>query len=214
MYKFTNCFAKQFMNANQGGAESGVEVSAESVDVKAEAPTEPEVKTFTQDEVNKIVEQRLARERKKYEEESRKTVEEATTEAEKLSKMTAQEKREYELNKKIAEYEKREKELNKKALQSESKSVLADLGYNSDQINQLNNFLDYTDADTCKKSIESIDKIIKDMVSDKVQAELNSKLKTVTKPQVSTSSGGSITWEQVLENPKLMADYKKQQRKK
>ena len=214
MYKFRNCFAKQFMDADQGGAESGVGAGGAEPQVQAPIVVPDVEKTFTQSEVNDIVEKRLARERKKYEEESKKTYEEATSEAEKLSKMTAQEKREYELNKKIEEYEKREKELNQRALQSETKSILSDLGYSNDQINQLNNFLNYEDADSCKKSIESIDKLIKNIVADKVQAELNAKLKTVTKPQVSTSNNGAITWQQVLENPKLMADYKKQQRKK
>ena len=207
--KLNNGFAKPFMaqDGGEGGATPTAEATPESI-------ITPDVeKTFSQAEVNDIIEKRLARERKKFEEEISKKHKEALTEAEKLQNMTEAQKREYELNKKLAEYEEREKELNKRALQSETKSILSELGYSSDQIKQLNNFLDYSNADTCKKSIEDIDKIIKNLVADKVQAELNAKLKTTTKPQVATSNNGNITWEQVLENPKLMATFKKQQKK-
>ena len=49
----------------------------------------PEVKTFTQEDVNKIVEQRLAKEKKRAEQEK--------AEAEKLAQMNADEKAKYEL---------------------------------------------------------------------------------------------------------------------
>ena len=201
---------KPFLAEDSGSGNGGV---------TADTPTPtivPDVeKTFTQAELNEIVEKRLIRERKKMQEEISKQHEEALTEAEKLQKMTESQKREYELNKKIAEYEAREKELNKRALMSETKGILAELGYVNDQIKQLESFLDYTDADACKKSIESIDKIIKGIVADKVQREVNEKLKTTIKPQTATlNTGSTITWEQVLENPKLLADYKKQQKKK
>lgn len=200
---------KPFLAEDTGSGNGGV---------TADTPTPtivPDVeKTFTQAELNEIVEKRLNRERKKMQEEISKQHEEALTEAEKLQKMTESQKREYELNKKIAEYEAREKELNKRALMSETKGILAELGYVNEQIKQLESFLDYTDADTCKKSIESIDKIIKGIVADKVQQEVNAKFKTTIKPQTATPNNGNITWEQVLENPKLLADYKKQQKKK
>ena len=197
---------KPFMaeDGGMGGATPTAEATPETI-------IQPDVeKTFSQAEVNDIIEKRLSRERKKFEEEISKKHQETLTEVEKLQNMTESQRREYELNKKLAEYEEREKELNKRALQSETKGILAELGYNSDQIKQLNNFLDYTDAEACKKSIENIDKVIKNLVSEKVQSELNAKLKTVTKPQVATSNNGNITWEQVLENPALMGEYRKQ----
>lgn len=199
---------KPFM-AEDGGM--GGATPTATAEATPETIIQPDVeKTFTQAEVNDIIEKRLSRERKKFEEEISKKHQETLTEVEKLQNMTESQRREYELNKKLAEYEEREKELNKRALQSETKGILAELGYNSEQIKQLNNFLDYTDAEACKKSIESIDKIIKNLVSEKVQSELNAKLKTVTKPQVATSNNGNITWEQVLENPALMGEYRKQ----
>lgn len=203
------------MDADKGGTEGGAETPTTEDNKQDTQEVQSQEKTFTQSELDAIIEKRLARERKKYEDEiGKKKYEEGMSEAEKLSKMTATEKQIYEMQKKIDAYETKEKELNLKALQSESKGILADKGYGAEDVKLLAQLLDYTDADKCKASIENLDKVIKGLVDSRVQAELNSKLKTVTKPQVSTSSGGTITWEQVLENPKLMADYKKQQRKK
>ena len=210
MYKFNkNCFAKQFMNADKGGAE-GVETPTTTEDNKQEVQ-EVQEKTFTQSELDAIIEKRLARERKKYEDEiGKKKFEEGMTEAEKLSKMTATEKQIYEMQKKIDSYEAKEKELSLKALQSESKGILADKGYGAEDVKLLAQLLDYTDADKCKASIENLDKVIKGLVDSRVEAEVNSRLKTTSKPKVSATSGGKITWEQVIENPSLMSEYRKQ----
>lgn len=210
MYKFNkNCFAKQFMNAEKGGAE-GVEAPTTTEDNKQEVQ-EVQEKTFTQSELDAIIEKRLVRERKKFEDEiGKKKYEEGMSEAEKLSKMTATEKQIYEMQKKIDSYEAKEKELNLKALQSESKGILADKGYGAEDVKLLAQLLDYTDADKCKASIENLDKVIKGLVDSRVEAEVNSRLKTTSKPKVSATSGGKITWEQVIENPSLMSEYRKQ----
>lgn len=213
MYKFNkiNGFAKPFMS-DKGGAEGGAETPTTTEDNKQDTQeVQPQEKTFTQSELDAIIEKRLARERKKYEDEiGKKKYEEGMTEAEKLSKMTATEKQIYEMQKKIDAYEAKEKELSLKALQSESKGILADKGYGAEDVKVLAQLLDYTDADKCKASIENLDKVIKGLVDARVEAEVNNRLKTTSKPKVSATSGGKITWEQVLENPKLMAEYRKQ----
>ena len=83
----------------------------------------PEVKTFTQEEVDKIIEKRLAKERKKAEDEKK--------EAEKLAQMNADEKAKYELEKRIKELEGREAELSKKELQNTSLDILVEKGYST-----------------------------------------------------------------------------------
>ena len=214
MYKFNkiNGFAKPFMNEDKGGAEGG-ETPAVTEDNKQDAQeVQPQEKTFTQSELDAIIEKRLARERKKFEDEiGKKKYEEGMSEAEKLSKMTATEKQIYEMQKKIDAYEAKEKELSLKALQSESKGILADKGYGAEDIKALAQLLDYTDAEKCKASIENLDKVIKGLVDSRVEAEVNNRLKTSSKPKVTaTNGGGKITWEQVIQNPSLMAEYRKQ----
>ena len=161
--------------------------------------TKPEVKTFTQEEANKIVEQRLAKEKKRQEQEK--------AEAEKLAQMNADEKAKYELEKKIKELESREAELSKKELQNTSLDILVEKGYSTSTSKQLLAFLDYSNADNCKVSIDNLDKVLKACI----ETEVNNKIKNNNNVTPKKSSGGSkITWQQVMENPSLLDEYKKQ----
>ena len=63
-------------------------------------PEEEKPKTFTQDEVNQMIEKRLAREKAKLKAETEEAVKTAQAEAAKLAKMNADQKREYEAQKK------------------------------------------------------------------------------------------------------------------
>lgn len=162
----------------------------------------PEVKTFTQEEVDKIIEKRLAKERKKAEDEKK--------EAEKLAQMNADEKAKYELEKRIKELEGREAELSKKELQNTSLDILVEKGYSAQTSKQLLAFLDYSNADNCKASIDSLDKILKACIEN----EVNNKIKNNTNVTPKKPSGGAkITWEDVMANPKLMGEYRKQNNK-
>ena len=162
----------------------------------------PEVKTFTQEEVDKIIEKRLAKERKKAEDEKK--------EAEKLAQMNADEKAKYELEKRIKELEGREAELSKKELQNTSLDILVEKGYSTTTSKELLAFLDYSNADNCKASIDNLDKILKACI----ETEVNNKIKNNTNVTPKKASGGAkITWEDVMANPKLMGEYRKQNNK-
>ena len=161
--------------------------------------TKPEVKTFTQEEVDRIVRDRLAKEKKRAEQEN--------AEAEKLAQMNADEKAKYELEKKIKELESREAELSKKELQNTSLDILVEKGYSTSTSKQLLAFLDYSNADNCKVSIDNLDKVLKACI----ETEVNNKIKNNNNVTPKKSSGGSkITWQQVMENPSLLGEYKKQ----
>ena len=164
------------------------EVNNTTTNEEVNTTTEKVEKTFTQEQVNEMIEKRLARERAKIEKEIGKSkFEEGLTEAEKLAKMTAQEKAEYEFNKKREAFEKERDEFNKSKLQTESKSILTDLGYSCEAIEALSGLIDFTDADTTKSSIDNLDKVIKTIVEAKVQAEVDKRIVTKT-PEVTTSS--------------------------
>ena len=190
--------------------EGNVEVNG----VANQQPQQPPVKTFTQDEVDKMISKRLDRERKKYEEEIGKAkFEEGLTEAEKLAKMSEQEKKEYEFNKKVAEFEAKQKEFQTKELKAQGNLMLSELGYNADQIEALGNFINFENADTTKTSIEALDKIIKETVDQMVNAKIDQAIVTKTKPQVGTGSNISFTWEDVLNNRCSYQDYLKHNKK-
>ena len=162
----------------------------------------PEVKTFTQEEVDKIIEKRLAKERKKAEDEKK--------EAEKLAQMNADEKAKYELEKKVAELEKREQEIAKTELKNTSLDILVEKGYSTTTSKELLAFLDYSNADNCKASIDNLDKVLKACIEN----EVNNKIKQNSNVTPKKPTGGAkITWEDVMANPKLMGEYRKQNNK-
>lgn len=165
--------------------------------------TKQEVKTFTQEEVDEIVKKRLAKEKQKAEDEKK--------EAERLAKMTEQERLEEEYKKKQADLDARIKELDKKEMQNTSLDILVEKGYSPSTSKQLLAFLDYANADACKSSIDTLDSILKKCI----ETEVNAKIKggSVTPKKPNSGATGKITWEQVVENPKLMAEYRKQQQK-
>lgn len=175
---------------------------------------QPPVKTFTQEEVDKMISKRLERERRKYEEEIGKAkFMEGLTEAEKLAKMSEQEKKEYEFNKKVEEFEKKQKEFQTKELKAQGNLMLSELGYNADQIEALGNFINFENADTTKSSIEALDKIIKETVDQMVNARIDQAIVTKTKPQVGTGSNVSFTWDDVLNNRCSYQDFLKHNKK-
>ena len=113
--------------------------------------TETTEKTFTQKDVDKLIQDRLAREQSKWE----KRVKEERTEAEKLAKMNAEQKAEYEQNKRIEELDRREKEITTRELRATACTTLAEKNLPKELVEILN----YEDAESCQASIENIEKI-------------------------------------------------------
>ena len=137
-------------------------------DKKVDKPEDkkPEAKMFSQEEVDKLIEKRLAREKKKQDE--------AVAEAKKLEQMNTEEKLKYEYERKQAELDARIKELDKKELQNSSLDILTDRGYSVDNSKKLLDFLSYDDADACKASIDTLDKVLKDIIKSEVDSKIKS----------------------------------------
>lgn len=93
------------------------------------------------------------------------------SEAEKLAKMTDAEKNDYLTKKRLADLDKREAEITKRELTASAKNTLADKGLPS----ELAEFLDYTNADTCKKSIDDVEKTFRAAVQKGVEERLKGK---------------------------------------
>lgn len=97
-------------NQHLNNTSEGEAVVNPTAEVKQEA--KPEVKTFTQEEVDAIVNKRLAKERRKVEE------------ANKLAQMSAEERAEYNYQSKLAELSGREEELNKREAEYNQREML------------------------------------------------------------------------------------------
>ncbi len=127
---------------NPGNEEKNVDTTGQQ---KVAEPAGAEAgKTFTQEEVDKIVEKRLNRERKKF-----------------SSLLNGDDPRE-------ADLAERERLLTIKELQVDAKGALAEKGLPMEALELLN----YTDKESCDKSIEALETVIRAAVQKKVESFL------------------------------------------
>ena len=137
-------------NGGNNSTDNNTE-SEDSSDDDKESNQQSE-KTFTQSELDSIIEKRLARERAKLEKEYKTKINEGITsgldEAKKLEKMTAQEKAEYEFNKRLADLEAREKEYNLRELKQTALSILNEKGFDIESAKSISTLLALTPFST------------------------------------------------------------------
>lgn len=127
---------------------------------KGETAPKPEGKTFSQEEVNKIISERLSRQKEQFEKEK--------AEAAKLAKMNAEQKEQYAKQKREEELTAREKAVTIRELKAESKNILAERKLPV----SLSEILDYSSAESCKASIDAVEKAFSEAVSSAVDARL------------------------------------------
>lgn len=159
-------------------ADEEAETEVDQANVDAEKETE---KTFTQDEVNKIVQDRLAKEKAKNEK--------AQEEAKKLAKMNAEQKNQYmveQLQKELEEYKTKEA---KNDMIKEANSMLKEAGINlPDEVVAM---LIGDNAEDTKMCVDSFSKAFKTAV----ERAVNEKLKGKTPKQKSVAG---LTREDIL----------------
>lgn len=152
-------------------------INAEGIVMEEQAVKEqatPTAKTFTQEELNAIIDKRLERERK----DAQARIDKAVTEAQKLAKMSADERAEHErqeLQKKLSE---REAEITKRELRAEAKSQLSDKGLPV----ELAEVLPYTDADTTNAALVAVEKVFRQAVEKGVTERLKGNAPKVSQP--------------------------------
>ncbi|GEM_PF-1314275 len=129
-----------------------------------ETATNQAEKIFTQSDVDKIVKDRLFRERQKLEKEK----EESVTEAIKLQRMNEDQKAEYEKQKKLDDLAKREKDITTRELKAQAYETLAEKGLSKELVDILN----YDNAEQCNKSIEAVEKAFQLSVEKAINEKL------------------------------------------
>lgn len=136
--------------------ETNATVSAEStetVDTQETVDTKQEGKherTFTRADVGKMVSAEVAKARKAWESEQ----EAKESEAKKLAKMNADEKKDYQLKQREQELATREAEITRKELTAEAKTMLSERDLPIELVDVVN----LTDADSVSESINAIQK--------------------------------------------------------
>ena len=115
-----------------------------------EAQAETAEKAFTQDDINRIVSQTIASERKKAEA----AVTQARQEAEALAQMTAEQRAEHQMTERETALVAREDALKKREIHDEAVRLLQEKGLPA----ELANALEYADAQSMNLAIEQLEK--------------------------------------------------------
>lgn len=165
----------------------------ENTTKNTEVATETKEKTFTQSDIDRIIAKTIAKERKRAEEEK--------TEAEKLAKMTAEEKARHEFEKEKEEFEKERRVYLREKLEMQVSKELIENGLPA----EFSKYLTGEDAETSKANIDEF----KELFNNALEKLVNERLKGATP----TTGGGAtntttITKEQfrkmnILERQKL-----------
>ena len=114
------------------------------------------------------------------------------SEAEKLAKMTKEEKAQYMQQKKEKELSDREVAITRKELMAEARNTLAGDGLPQELAEALN----YTDADTCKKSMETV----KEAFQKAVESAVEDKLKGGKPPKRASETDNQKTQQEAVYN--------------
>lgn len=160
---------------NVDNVQDGVNQEGEINDVQT-----TKERTFTQSDVDRMVGERLSRERQKLEKEKEASVSEAI----KLQKMNADEKAKYEQQQRLDELTKREADITTRELKAQAYETLAEKGLPKELVEILN----YTDADTCNKSIEAVNKAFQSAV----EKATNEKLRGGSTPKAGSSTNNGL----------------------
>ena len=137
-------FAEQGNEGSDGAPNTEPEQPSDSEEKKGEQ----QAKTFTQDEVNKIVSQRLERQKEQLKAKE--------DEAKKLSRMNAEQKANYELEKANKRAEEAAAKLARYEMRDSAKQMLADGGFN----NADNGLLDLVVTDTAESTQANVNVLL------------------------------------------------------
>jgi hypothetical protein len=163
-------------------ADTVLDTTTAPAQVETPVVTEPTEKTFTQKDLDAIIDKRLARERKEADE----RIKTAVTEAQKLAKMSADERLEHERQERDKQLKDRESEITKRELRAEAKSQLSDKGLPV----ELAEVLPYADAETTNAALEAVEKVFRLAVEKGVNERLKGQAPKVNSP---VQQGESIT---------------------
>lgn len=117
---------------------------------------------------DKKLQDAIADEKAKWETDKQKAVDDALTEADKLKKMSSDEKAKYQEQKRKEALDKREKDITTRELKAQARETLAEKNLPKELINALN----FDSAETCNASIEAVEKAFQSAVQKAVEDRL------------------------------------------
>ena len=180
------------MNEENINVNTGEQQPTEQV-----AQQETKTLTFSQEEFDKLIGDRLAKQQRKLENQFNKQLKELS-DAQKLQNMNEQEKQEFEYQRRIEELEAREKALlekedayNKAQYKIEIQKMLNEAG-----LPDISDSLIHLEAEVVKSQIDAM----KQAFDAKVNSSIESKLKQTTTPQEPTKQAKQLLTREQIEN--------------
>ena len=154
--------------------------------------TETKEKTFTQEDINKIIAKTIAKERKRAEEEK--------TEAEKLAKMTAEERAKAEFEREKAKFEEERQAYLREKLELQVAKELTD----NNLPGEFSKYLTGKDAESSKENIKEFTELFNNALEKLVTERLKGQTPSVGKSgQVSSISKEQFVKMSIVERQKL-----------
>lgn len=171
----------QFFAADDTGGSTPLESDVDETQPPKEDETPPV--TFTQEQVDQMIKDRVAR----TEKEKAKAVEEAA----KLAKMNADEKQKYEFEKLQKENDELKLEKNRYSLGREATKMLSESGISADD--DVLDFVVREDAEATKQAVQAFSVLVQSKVDDAVKERLKGK-----SPKTASNPSGTITKEAIM----------------
>lgn len=199
---------QRFADGDGDGSEDGG-AKGTSATEGSEDGNENEPLKLTQSEldsrVGKAVDTALKNARSKWESESQEKIEEAKNEAEKLAKMNEEQRVAHEKKKEEKALAKREADITRRELRAQSLEQLAE----RELPKELIDVVVLTDADSCSKSIDAIEKSFRAAVEAGVNKRLaaSAELPGVSSSKDSTQNAGKSYAERKNKNNEAKTDF-------
>lgn len=190
-------FADADTGADKAGAdkgESGGDDTGADKGAADKGAADKDGKKFTQAELNAAVEARIARERK----ETAQKIKDAVTEAQRMAKMSAEERAQHDREESEKALKIREQELTKRELRAQALELLGEKGLPK----ELADILPYVDADSTLASLTAVEKVFRAAVEKGVADRIKGT------PPPSGQKGTTKT-----EREKLIAQYNEAEKK-
>ena len=125
-------------------------------------------RTFTQADVDRMIADRLSRERRQHQQDIENARTEARTEAERLAQMTQEQRIQAEQQQREQALQQREAEITRRELRAQAIDTLIA----RELPHELESMLDYSSADACNASIDTIEGVFRSAVQAAVDARL------------------------------------------
>lgn len=141
-----------------------------------QAGQQAEEKTFTQADVDRMIKDRLARASRETKQQIEAARKEGFSEAEKLAKMTEQQRIEHEREQAVKAAKEREESLKQREIdiaRRELRATAVETLREKKLSVKLADVLDYSSADACNESINRLESVMREAIQEGVDARLN-----------------------------------------